>query len=634
MCGIVGIIDRERNPSSSDIVRRMRDCLTYRGPDDAGEYFDNTASLGFRRLSIIDLVTGAQPILSADKRYALVFNGEIYNYRELRPVLEKKYRFRTLSDTEVLLYHLIEHGPQGLAQLNGMFAFALWDKKEQCLLLGRDRFGKKPLYYTQTSQAFLFASEPKGILAHPSVSPKLDRSALARYFFFEYIPAPDTPFQNIKKVPAGGYLKFSVKNPTPIVQQWWKLENLLSEQGSERRDGGPGDAGMTKPANLETLDHLLDNAVKTRMVADVPVGVLLSGGIDSSTIAWYMQRHTDHLHSFSVSFAEKSFNERSFAEQAAKSLGTTHHDIPFTIPEFHKTLTIIQDRLDEPLSDASLLPTLLVSQAAKEYVTVALDGDGADELLYGYDTFAAFKIAGKIGSAGNSFLQSIASHMPTSYNNFSFDFKLKSFTRGLPYEGLVRNQVWLSSFQDHEISKLLTPDWQIAQDKLFDPIYRVETRFPTSSPLQRLSAAYLAHYLQDDILAKLDRASMYASLESRTPFLDPALASFIFQLPDKEKLSGIHSKLILKKLMANRLPSLIVNRPKKGFGIPIGMWLRGPLKSLLQETLSRSAVEGAGVCQWLEVNRLVDEHLYGRADHRKKLWTLMMFHWWHQRWAT
>lgn len=621
MCGIVGIIDRERSQTSPDIVRRMRDCLAYRGPDDTGEYFDGPAALGFRRLSIIDLSTGKQPMQSIDSRYAIVFNGEIYNYQELRPTLEKKYQFRTKSDTEVLLYHLIEHGASGLQKLNGMFAFALWDKQKEELLLARDRFGKKPLYYNYNRETFVFGSEIKSLLAHPGVSRELDRQALAQYFLYEYIPAPLTPFQNIKKVPAGGYLKFSVKNPEPVVQQWWRLEDLLSLGRPEASN------------NIEKLDQLLNEAVKSRMVADVSVGVLLSGGLDSSTVAWYMRRHTDHLHSFSVSFEEKSFDEGNYAAQAAKSLGTIHHDVRFTLSEFHKTLAVIQDRLDEPLADASLLPTLLVSQAAKEHITVALDGDGADELLYGYDTFPAHQLANQIGSVGNSLLQFIASLLPTSYNNFSLDFKLKSFVRGLPYAGLLRNQVWLSSFHNQEISSLLTPAWQTSSENLFTPVTQISERFTSATSLQQLSVAYLAHYLQDDILAKLDRASMYASLESRTPFLDPALAQFIFQLPDKEKLSGLRSKIILKKLMADRLPASILNRPKKGFGIPIGLWLRGPLKNLLQETLSRSHVEKTGVCNWSEINRLIQEHLTGRADHRKKLWTLIIFHWWHQKWA-
>lgn len=624
MCGIVGIINQSgKERPSPEVLRRMRDALVHRGPDDTGEFFDKTAALGFCRLAIIDLTTGAQPLSSTDGRYTIIFNGEIYNYNQLRPTLEKKYKFRTQSDTEVLLYHVIEHGPAGLSSLNGMFAFALWDQEKRELLLARDRFGKKPLYYTQTKDSFLFASELKSILLHPSADRTLDKTALARYFLFEYIPAPDTPFQNIKKVPAGGYLTLNTKSNKPNVQQWWKLENLITSWVFPARS-----------STLKQLDSLLDHAVQARMVADVPVGVLLSGGIDSSTIAYYMRKHTDHLHSFSVSFEEGSFNESQYAQKAANALGTTHHNIPFTLKEFHNTLNTVRDQLDEPLADASLLPTLLISQAAKEHVTVALDGDGADELLYGYDTFPAYKIAQAIGASGSTVLQSLAHILPTSYRNFSLDFKLKSFARGLPYQGLVRNQVWLGSFHDQELQRLLTPDWNIPAQNLYQPVTEIANRFSNATPLQQLSAAYLAHYLQDGILAKLDRASMYASLESRTPFLDPALASFLFQLPDHEKMRGLASKVILKKLMADRLPPAIVSRSKKGFGIPLGMWLRGPLKNLLQETLSHQTVESTGFCNWSTVERLIKEHLAGRADHRKKLWTLMIFHWWHQKWAT
>lgn len=657
MCGIVGVINQAgREKPSPEVLHRMRGVLLHRGPDDTGELFSENAALGFCRLAIIDLRGGAQPLTSADGRYTLIFNGEIYNYKELRPALESKHTFRTQSDTEVLLYHLIEYGPAGLSRLNGMFAFALWDKQKQELLLARDRFGKKPLYYTQAGESFLFASELKSLLQYPTIDRTLDKTALARYFLFEYIPAPDTPFQNIKKVPAGGYLNLSAKDSKLNIQQWWRLENLLSEPGGvnfgdlvrgtgilnvQSREAGRAtqenrSRNFTPPdasANIKQLDQLLDQAVRYRMIADVPVGVLLSGGIDSSTIAYYMRKHTNHLHSFSVSFEESSFNESPYALTAAKALGTTHHDIPFTLKEFENTLEVVRDQLDEPLADASLLPTLLVSQAAKEHVTVTLDGDGADELLYGYDTFPAHKIARGLGPVA-AVVGALANALPTSYQNFSLDFKLKSFARGLPYQGLARNQVWLGSFHDKEVTELLTPEWQISAEDFYQPMHEISARFHRATPLQQLSAAYLAHYLQDGILAKLDRASMYASLESRTPFLDPALASFLFQLPDFEKMRGLKSKIILKKLMADRLPLSIVNRPKKGFGIPLGLWLRGPLKSLLQETLSRQTIESTGFCNWPVVERLINEHLSGQVDHRKKLWTLMIFHWWHQKWVT
>lgn len=630
MCGIVGIINQTgRQQASPEVLRRMRDALLHRGPDDTGEFFDGTSALGFCRLSIIDLSSGAQPLTSVDGRYTIIFNGEIYNYKELRPALEKKYQFRTQSDTEVLLHHLIEHGPAGLPHLNGMFALALWDKKKQELFLARDRFGKKPLYYAQTNNTFLFASELKSILLYPHFYRTLDKTALARYFLYEFIPAPDTPFQNIKKVPAGSYLTINTQRKQVEIKSWWKLEDLLAGGAPARRSLGEG-GGIT---NIKQLDYLLDHAVRSRMVADVPVGVLLSGGIDSSTIAYYMRRHTDHLHSFSVSFPEASFDESHYAKLAATSLGTTHHDIRFDLSAFHRTLDIVRDRLDEPLGDASLLPTFLVSQAAKEYVTVALDGDGADELLAGYDTFLADSLARRFDPLVKPAVQVAAVLFPTDYTNFSLDFKLKAFLRGLGYPGLTRNQVWLSSFHNHELSNLLAPEWQASPGQLFAPVNDIEARFASQTPLQQLSAAYLAHYMQDDILAKLDRASMYASLESRTPFLDPALANFLFQLPDQEKMRGFKSKIILKRLMADRLPPSIVNRPKKGFGIPLGLWLRGPLKNLLQETLSRQVVESTGVCNYAVVQQLIDQHLSGHADHRKKLWTLMVFHWWHQKWG-
>lgn len=625
MCGIVGILHRSNpDPPDRETVRRMRDSIAYRGPDSAGEYLDERVGLGVRRLAIIDLTTGAQPIQSADGRYAIIFNGEIYNYRQLRASLERRFPLHTHSDTEVLLYHLIARGAEGVNDLNGMFAFALWDKEKEELFLARDRFGKKPLYYAELPSVFLFGSEPKSLLAFPNFPRTLNDEALTKYFLYEYVPAPQTPYVAMKKLPPGYSLRAT--NSRTELRRWWRPV--------------PPDPQYAPRAGVSLttqFDAHLRAAITDRMVADVPVGLLLSGGIDSTTIGWHMRRHTENLHSFSVGFTEKTFDESSYAAAAAKALGTTHHVVPFSLDCFHETLARMRQDLDEPLGDASFLPTLAVSLEAKKHVTVVLDGDGADELLIGYDTFPAYQ-ASRFFEQLPTFLQDaatrVANALPTRYTNFSLDFKLKSFLRGMPFPGAVRNQVWLGSFHDKELSTLLTSRFHEHLATLYQPVANLEREFQHLPPLEQLSAVYLFTYLTEDILLKIDRATMFASLEARTPYLDPRLVSFVLQLPFRERYRGWQGKRILKESMRGRIPEPILRRPKKGFGVPIGHWLRGPLKPLLLETLATEKMAASGVLEPTEVRRLMDEHLSGRADHRKKLWTLMAFQWWSERWGT
>lgn len=624
MCGIVGIFHtKTRQQPQVQQLRDMRDAIAYRGPDQAGEYIKGPIALGIRRLSIIDLSGGTQPISSSDGRYTIVFNGEIYNYKQRRVALEKKYHFRTSSDTEVLLYHYIEFGPAGLLQLNGMFACAIWDSHTQELFLARDRFGKKPLYYHQTANGtFVFGSELKTILKYLAKTPALDRQALTRYLLFEYIPENDTPFTAIKKIAAGSWLKVS---PQKIEQKtWWQFQPLPSEYKGN----------LTHPAHK--LDQLLNQAVKSRMVADVPVGVLLSGGIDSTTIAWYMRQHTKQLHSFSIGFPEKSFNESNYATLAARSLGTDHHHITFTLDTFQEILATVLPKLDEPLSDASLLPTYAISQEAKKHVTVVLDGDGADELFYGYDTFPAYHASllfEKLPETIQRLAERLTSNLPTRHSYFSLDFKLKSFVRGLQFPREVRNQVWIGSFHDQELKNLLSPSWQAYVPLLYEPISQFTSALKGHPPLKRLSLIYLAQYLQGDILTKIDRATMYASLEARTPFLDPALVSFVLQLPENQKYKFPRGKRLLRQVMDKRIPDQILHRKKQGFALPIGQWLRGPLRPLMQSTLSPAALESLGMVEPRAVAALMSEHISGRTDHRKKLWTLMVLHWWWERYG-
>lgn len=566
---------------------------------------------------------GKQPLSSSDGRYTIIFNGEIYNYKELRRKLDPYFKFRTSSDTEVLLNHYIQFGSQGLSDLNGMFSFAIWDREKQELFLARDRFGKKPLYYTQADDgSFVFASELKAILSYIPHKPPLNKSALVQYLLYEYIPNSNTPFESIHKLPPGSWMKVSshrIESGT-----WWQLYPVPTDYQGD----------LTHPET--TFDKLLDQAVQARMVSDVPVGVLLSGGIDSTTVAWYMRQHTKRLHSFSVGFRNDSFDESKYAMMAADSIGTQHHSVQFTLDTFHETLDTILNRMDEPLGDSSLLPTYAVSKEAKNHVTVVLDGDGADELLFGYDTFPAYQLSllyEKIPTSLHNFLEEIIYKLPTRHTYFSLDFKLKSFLRGMRFHRSIRNQIWIGSFHDKELKSLLTDSWQESLHMLYEPTRNLVAQYKHLAPLDQLSLIYLSQYLQGDILPKIDRATMYASLEARTPFLDPQLVSFVLQLAQHHKYAFPKGKLLLRNIMHHRLPEAIVYRKKKGFGTPIGEWLKGPLQDLMLSTLSQEHVRAAGIVKSEETSRLIQEHLAGKADHRKKLWTLMVLHWWWQRWA-
>ncbi len=621
MCGIVGVWNRRTGENVNQaMLTDMRNALRHRGPDDAGLFVDGPIGLGHQRLAILDLsARGHQPMEAPNGRYAITFNGEIYNYRELRSRLASAgVVFRSQSDTEVLLSLLAAYGPAILKDLRGMFAFGFWDREREELLLARDPFGKKPLYYADEDGVFLFASEPKALLRHPNVSRDIDPAALTKYFLYEYVPSPGTAYRAVRQIPPGSY---AIVTKTDMqIRQWWAPVFL------------PKHAKATGEALLEELDQRLATAVQRRLIADVPVGVFLSGGIDSSAIAWYMRRTTGSapLHSFSVSFAERSFDESAHAQTAARALGTTHHDLRFTPQTFHESLSDLLPIFDEPFADASLLPTYAVSKFARPYITVALDGDGSDELLGGYGTFEAAVLAERLPRLTPALwnaVQRMVSLLRTSTDDFSFDFKMKTFVKGLKHTLPERNQVWLGSFDADELRALLTPDWQNELPRLFQDLRGHADPLRELDALDAVSLLTIHQYLANDILVKLDRATMSVALETRTPFLDLDFAEFALRLPAAWKWK----KRILKRLMRGRLPASIIERPKKGFGIPLGSWLRGPLRHLAETTLRAEKLREDGILQPREVARLLGEQNVGKADHRKKLWTLLAFQWWYDR---
>jgi asparagine synthase (glutamine-hydrolysing) len=623
MCGICGIVERH-DPVDQQALRRMTAALRHRGPDDEGFYFSTAPSaagvgLGFRRLSIIDLVTGNQPIANEDGSVQVVFNGEIYNYRELRSELEARgHRLATESDTEVIVHQYEELGSRCFARLNGMFALALWDANRSELVLARDRFGKKPLYYADLGGSLLFGSELKSLLEHPRCPRDLDLDALSRYLALEYVPTPYSIFAGVRKLPGGHVLRW--RDGGVSIEQFWDL-------GLD-----PDDPPRPAEAYVEEFRELLRAAVRRRLVSDVPLGAFLSGGIDSSSVVAMMvdALPAKAVKTFSVGFEERSFDESLHARRVAAHFGTDHHEEVFTPRVMLDTLPTVVDWLDEPFGDASILPTYLLSRFTREHVTVALGGDGSDELLAGYPTFPADRLARfyRVPRLLHSnVIVPLADRLPVSTANFSFDFKLKRFLRAAGSREDVRHPLWLGSFTPDEQAALLaeTPGDPFVEQR------RVLAQ-GGSDRLGRLIYLYAKTYLQDDILVKVDRASMACSLEVRAPFLDVELVEFLARVPSRLKLHRLDTKHLLKRAMGDVLPTGIAERAKKGFGIPVGAWFKGELREALLDELSPERIRQQGLFQPAEVDRLISEHLSGRRDHRKQLWTLFVFQLWHRRW--
>ena len=621
MCGICGLVGP--GPVDREALARMTSTLHHRGPDDDGylvrEYDDVAVGLGFRRLSIIDLDTGNQPIANEDGSLQLVFNGEIYNFRELRRELEARgHRFATNADTEVIVHLYEEHGPLCVEKLNGMFAFALWDERGRELVIARDRFGKKPLHYAEIDGSLIFGSELKALLEHPDCPRSLDLESLSRYLALEYVPAPRSIFAGVKKLPGGHVLRW--RDGRSTIERYWDLTFAA------------GDA-RTEEEYVEEFRARLRDAVTRRLISDVPLGAFLSGGIDSSSVVAMMVETmpAKDVKTFSIGFSERSFDESEHARRVARHFGTDHHEEIFTPRVMVDLVPTLTDFLDEPFGDASILPTYLLSRYTRESVTVALGGDGSDELLAGYPTFSAERVARlyPIPRRLNArVVVPLAERLPVSTENFSLDFKLKRFLRGATAPAVVRHPIWLGSF---------TPDEQRALLRHMhgDPYAEQRLAYgqgPRGSWLERLVYVYAKTYLQDDILAKVDRASMAASLEVRAPFLDVDLVQFLGSVPSRLKLKRLETKHLLKRAMADVLPSGIAERPKKGFGIPVAEWFKGELREALHDELAAARLRSQGLFLEGEVQRLLNEHMSGTHDHRKSLWTLFVFQLWHRRW--
>jgi asparagine synthase (glutamine-hydrolysing) len=628
MCGLCGVLNFDgQAPVDQEGLAAMTATLQKRGPDDLGYFRSGPVGLGHRRLSIIDLEMGHQPLSNEDGTIWIVYNGELYNYQEIRINLEKaSHRFATASDTEVIVHAYEEYGADCLKAMNGMFAFAIWDSNRRRLLLARDRLGIKPLYYAHLPQCLLFGSEVKALLAHPQFERRLDVTALNLYLSLEYVPTPHSIFAGVNKLPPGHFLL--VEGSDTRLERYWDLRLDKSEPVSTR----------TVAECSAEVRQLLYDAVKMELIADVPVGVLLSGGIDSSAVAAMMARaSTQPVPSFSVAFDDPSFDESSHAQLVARHLGTEHHEFPLSADTALQALPEIVAGLDEPLGDSSIIPTYCLSRFTKEHVKVALGGDGGDELFGGYSTLQAHRLANYYQRLAPGWLRQLVEpwvleKLPVSFDNLSFDFKMRRFLRDYSLPPVVRHHRWLGSFTPEEKAGLLSPLAGASREEVTDLVANHAHEAHTQDPLNQVLYCDLKLYLEGDILVKVDRASMANSLEVRVPLLNRLLVEYAAHLPHSFKLRGLTTKFLLRQALKGILPDSILKRGKKGFNAPVAKWFAGPLKPLLEDLLSPQRLKRQGLFQPDYVTTLIKEHQARHRDHRKLLWTLLAFQMWYEHW--
>lgn len=626
MCGIAGIIGKEREETR---VGWMINTLRHRGPDDAGIWGDGISTLGHRRLAIIDLTeAGRQPLSNEDGTIWITFNGEIYNFQLLRQELEAKgHRFRTRTDTETIVHAYEQWGTECVKRLRGMFAFAIWDQRHQRLFLARDRVGKKPLFYTQVNERFLFASELQGLLANEDVPREVNLAAIDAYLSWGYVPAPQTAFQGVFKLPPGYWLTVDV-NPSGFatrVERYWTLE-----YGPKLR--------LSKEDSAAILREKLTEAVRLRMISDVPLGAFLSGGIDSSIIVGLMaQLSVRPVKTFSIGFEEAEFNELEHARRVATRWGTDHQEF-IVKPDAAAILPKLVRHYGEPYADSSAVPTFYVSQLTRQHVTVALNGDGGDESFAGYERYLGNRLAERVRAVpGSTWVAGILGNLlPDSLNSKSRLRQARRFLSVATQPTARRYGRWIGYFDAAAKQQLCSPDFRAALDRHQETVLAddwMASLFDEAKgldPAEASMAVDVQSYLPYDLLVKVDITSMANSLEARSPFLDHEVMELAAQFPVSLKLRGREAKYLLKHAFSDLLPPENVNRRKMGFGVPVGEWFHGPLRPLLEDTLLSSETRQRGFLEPKAVGQLVNEHLGRRADHRFLLWNLMMLELWHR----
>ena len=637
MCGIAGSIwTSPKLAINPDILRKMMTALRHRGPDDEGELFQDCTlhngngstpgvALGFRRLSIIDLQTGNQPLGNEDGSIQVIFNGEIYNFVELRNRLKRAgHQFRTQSDTETIVHLYEEKGTDCFEQLNGMFSIAIWDQRKQQLILARDRFGQKPLFYRHENGRLIFASELKSILAVPGIPRQVDPHAVDLYLTYQYVPHPHCILEGISKLPPGHFAVY--ENDQLHIQSYWQLP------GKREVSWDPQEA-------QQRVIDLLRSSVQLRMQSDVPLGAFLSGGIDSSLLVALMQQESSApVKTFAIGFPVAEYDETNYARQVADHLGTEHHEFQVK-PDAVEILPKLVWHFDEPMSDSSAIPTWYVAQQTRQHVTVALSGDGGDELFAGYPRYQAVRLAGWFDRAQPVKRLAAAKFwqkLPGSTRYKSRARRWKRFVEPLNKDPIDRYLEWISIFTESQRLALYNDEFykQLRDADSGWFLQSVWQRYQQRDPVTAISLTDLSTYLPCDLMTKVDIATMAHSLECRQPFLDYRLVEFAASLPIDLKLRLKQSKLLLQKAFSELLPAQIWTRKKMGFGVPLDHWFRNELKPLTQDVLLHPEARCLEFFQASTIQQLVQQHETGQQDHSQRLWSLLFFEMWMREWLS
>src|SRR5688572_965267 len=623
MCGIVGIVRSDGTDIDRGLLGRMCDSIRHGGPDDDGFYIDGSVGLGMRRLSIIDLKTGQQPIHNSDRSSWIVFNGEIYNYLELREKLENLgHTFYTNSDTEAIVHAYDQYGSDCPKHLRGMFAFAIWNKDKQELFLARDRVGKKPLLYSEVNGEFIFGSEFSALLTHPGISREVNSEAIHYYLSYMCVPAPLTAYRSIKKLEPGHSLRY--RKGEIKIERYWEPDFSKKIEIDEVEAG-------------ERIIELLRDAVRVRLMSEVPLGAFLSGGIDSSAVVALMsQEMSQPVKTFSIGFEEQDFSELRHAKRIADFIGADHHEF-IVRPDALDVLPTLVEHYGEPYADSSAVPTYYVARETRRHVTVALNGDGGDECFGGYQRYVAMQLAEKYHKLPRVFRHAVVDQavefLPGSERERSTPARIKRFMRAASLPKVPRYLRWVSVFDNGVKNDLYSDQFERATRE-FREASILEPWFQKANGAGIIDATLLAdtmNYLPNDLLVKVDIASMAVSLEARSPFLDHHVIEFAASLPENYKVRGLTTKYILKRVLKGLLPEENLVRPKMGFGVPVGKWFRTNMQGFLREVLLSETATKRGLFKPGAVRHMVEQHTDGRQDFAHQLWSLLMLELWYKR---
>ncbi|QPJ65310.1 MAG: asparagine synthase (glutamine-hydrolyzing) [Candidatus Nitrohelix vancouverensis] len=621
MCGIFGVIQPDLSESPENLIQQLHTLIKHRGPDEQGHYAEPGCLIGNARLSIIDLDAGCQPIFNEDRSLAIVYNGELYNHRELRnQLIGKGHNFRTETDTETILHAFEEYGEQCVDRFNGMFAFAIWNLKNKSLFVARDRLGIKPLYIAPLHNGFAFASEAKVLLPLLKKPIRPNWSAIYRFFSFGYIPGSESPFDGIQKFPAGHYAWLKNGELTPT--RFWAPEYGMG-------------ASQTPAVSQKKIQELIEHAVTLELMSDVPVGVFLSGGLDSSAVAVFAQKNSSRtIHSFALRFEESTHDESKDARVVADHLKLDHHEFLFSREELTHSLFEVAKILEAPFGDSTVLPLLTLSKHTRKSVKVVLTGWGGDEIFAGYPTYKAHLMASCYRKLPQFFreglLAPLIQSLPVSDKYMSLEFKAKRFIKGMNLAPELQHFLWMGYLEDSAKQRLFMPSIlnQSDQDTLA-PVREILPKLPEKDLVSRIMHLDALFFLEGNGLFQADRMTMAASLEARVPLLNNDLIDYVNALPSSDKMPNGKTKELLRNVLRPHLPASIINKPKKGFGPPSANWTRNVFSKLFDDLFDKERVIEQGIFQFKEIDRMISEHRSRKVDHGRSLWALLSFQLWY-----